>query len=86
MVWVWRGGYRYIWDPIWTNGEPVLSNSADAVAVSFNIYRGSQRVQTKSEGEIAMNSIDRLAQYIGHYKLAITVLCFVPYIALKLMS
>ena len=25
-------------------------------------------------------------QYIAHYKLAITVLCFVPYIALKVMQ
>jgi len=35
-----------------------------------------------SEEDVARVSF----QYVGHYKLAITVLCFVPYVALKIMT
>jgi hypothetical protein len=35
-----------------------------------------------TEEQVALASF----QYIGHYKLAITILCFVPYVALKILS
>jgi len=36
---------------------------------------------------ISEEDVSRVSfQYVGAYKLAITVLCFVPYVALKIMS
>ncbi len=36
---------------------------------------------------ISEENVSRVSfQYVGAYKLAITILCFIPYVALKLMS
>lgn len=54
-----------------------------ALAIFRNLaYRINARIFGISEPEVAHITM----QYIGHYKLAITVLCFVPWVALKIMS
>ncbi len=55
--------------------------------VSLMLFRGmvlriNARIFAISEEEVARLSF----QYVGIYKLAITVLCFTPYVALKIMS
>lgn len=45
-------------------------------------YRINARVFGISEEDVARISM----QYVGHYKLAITVLCFAPWVALKIMA
>jgi len=55
--------------------------------VSLTLFRGmvlriNAKVFAISEDEVARMSF----QYVGAYKLAITVFCFVPYVALKIMS
>ena len=44
--------------------------------------RTNARIFAITEEAVAQVSF----QYVGHYKRAITVLCFVPYVALKIMS
>ena len=46
------------------------------------VLRINARIFSISEEDVARVSF----QYVGNYKLAITVLCFVPYVALELMS
>lgn len=55
--------------------------------VSLMLFRGmvlriNARIFAISEEDVARLSF----QYVGAYKLAITVLCFTPYVALKIMS
>ena len=55
--------------------------------VSLTLFRGmalriNVRIFLISEEDVSRMSF----QYVGAYKLAITVLCFVPYVALKIMS
>jgi len=55
--------------------------------VSLMLFRGmvlriNARIFAISEEDVARLSF----QYVGIYKLAITVLCFAPYVALKIMS
>ena len=55
--------------------------------VSLTLLRGmvlriNARIFLISEEDVSRVSF----QYVGAYKLAITVLCFVPYVALKIMS
>lgn len=45
-------------------------------------YRINARVFGISEEDAARIGM----QYVGHYKLAITVLCFAPWVALKIMA
>lgn len=45
-------------------------------------YRVNARIFRVSEDDVARITF----QYIGAYKLAITVLCFAPWLALKLMT
>lgn len=54
---------------------------------SLTLFRGmvlrmNARMFSISEEDVARVSF----QYVGAYKLAITILCFVPYVALKIMS
>jgi len=58
-----------------------------AVVGAFLLFRGlALRINAKifaiSEAEAGRLSM----QYVGLYKLATTVLCFAPYLALKIMS
>ena len=46
------------------------------------VLRINARIFSISEEDVARVSF----QYVGNYKLAIAILCFVPYVALKLMS
>jgi len=46
------------------------------------VLRANMRIFSINEEDVSRVSF----QYVGAYKLAITVLCFTPYIALKLMS
>lgn len=46
------------------------------------VLRMNARMFSISEEDVARVSF----QYVGAYKLAITLLCFVPYVALKIMS
>ena len=55
--------------------------------VSLTLFRGmvlriNARIFLISEEDVSRVSF----QYVGAYKLAITILCFVPYLALKIMS
>ncbi len=55
--------------------------------IGVTVFRGllvrvNIRIFSISEEDIMKMSF----QYLGHYKLAITVLCFVPYVAFRLMS
>ena len=55
--------------------------------VSLTLFRGmalriNARIFSISEEYVSQVSF----QYVAAYKLAITVLCFVPYVALKVMS
>ena len=55
--------------------------------VSLTLFRGmvlriNARMFLISEEDVSRVSF----QYVGAYKLAITILCFVPYVALKIMS
>lgn len=45
-------------------------------------YRINARIFGITEAEAGHITM----QYVGHYKLAITLLCFVPWVALKIMS
>lgn len=46
------------------------------------VYRTNARIFGLSEDDVARISF----QYVGAYKLLLTVFCFVPWVALKLMS
>lgn len=46
------------------------------------VLRINAKMFSISEEEVAIVGF----QYVGAYKLAITLLCFVPYVALKIMS
>ena len=55
--------------------------------VSLTLFRGmvlriNARIFLISEEDVSRVSF----QYVGAYNLAITILCFVPYLALKIMS
>ena len=55
--------------------------------VGVTFFRGmvlwiNTRIFTISEEDVARVSF----QYVAAYKLAITILCFTPYVALKIMS
>ena len=56
-------------------------------AIASVVLRGMVvRVNTRAFA-ISQQDVGRITmQYLGQYKLAITVLCFAPYIALKFMS
>jgi hypothetical protein len=55
--------------------------------ISLLLFRGTvlrfnARLFSLTEEQVSLASF----QYLGHYKLATTVLCFAPYVALKIMS
>lgn len=51
-------------------------------AMRSRAYRINARIFRISEEDVARITL----QYVGAYKLAITVFCFVPWLALKLMA
>jgi hypothetical protein len=55
--------------------------------ISMALFRGLiQRINTRVFS-IKAEDVSRLSfQYVGAYKLAVIILCFVPYVALKIMS
>ncbi len=55
--------------------------------VSLTMFRGMVLRVNAKVFSISEEDVSRVSfQYVGAYKLAITVLCFTPYVALKIMS
>ena len=57
------------------------------VAIGTTIFRGvTVRMNTKLFGLSEADVLRENLRYVAHYKLAITVLCFAPYLTLKIMG